>query len=83
MTIVVELLLIFETFSVEYKRYKMGDPRKGSLIGEAEMGNVADKINELRVREAKVAEMGGAKAVAKQHETGKMTARERLLHFFD
>jgi acetyl-CoA carboxylase carboxyltransferase component len=47
------------------------------------MGIVADKIKELREREAKVAEMGGPKAVAKQHETGKMTARERLNYFFD
>lgn len=47
------------------------------------MGAVADKINALREREAKIAEMGGPKAVAKQHETGKMTARERLNYFFD
>ena len=42
------------------------------------MGRVADKIKELREREAKIKEMGGAKAVATQHERGKMTARERL-----
>jgi len=47
------------------------------------MGRVADKIKELQEREAKVKEMGGAKAVAQQHERGKMTARERLEHFFD
>ena len=47
------------------------------------MGRVADKINELREREAKIKEMGGPKAVAQQHERGKMTARERLDHFFD
>ena len=47
------------------------------------MGRVADKIKELREREAKIKEMGGAKAVATQHERGKMTARERLDHFFD
>jgi methylmalonyl-CoA decarboxylase subunit alpha len=53
------------------------------MTGEADMGIVAEKINELRAREAKVAEMGGPKAVDKQHQTGKMTARERLAHFFD
>ena len=47
------------------------------------MGIVADKIKELREREAQTREMGGPKAVAKQHETGKMTARERIEHFFD
>jgi len=47
------------------------------------MGRVADKLNELREREAKVKEMGGAKAVAKLHDAGKMTARERLDYFFD
>ena len=47
------------------------------------MGRVADKIDELRKREAKLKEMGGPKAIAQQHERGKMTARERLDHFFD
>ncbi|MFP5213575.1 MAG: acyl-CoA carboxylase subunit beta [Acidobacteriota bacterium] len=47
------------------------------------MGRVADKLQELREREAKVKEMGGAKAVAKVHDQGKMTARERLDYFFD
>lgn len=47
------------------------------------MGRVADKIKELREREAKLKEMGGAKAVAQQHERGKLTARERLDLFFD
>ncbi len=43
----------------------------------------ADKIKELREREAKIKEMGGAKAVAAQLERGKMTARARLDLFFD
>lgn len=47
------------------------------------MGIVADKIKELREREAKIKEMGGAKAVAAQLERGKMTARARLDLFFD
>ncbi|MGV8075314.1 MAG: acyl-CoA carboxylase subunit beta [Syntrophobacteraceae bacterium] len=47
------------------------------------MGVVADKITELRERESKVKEMGGPKAVAQQHDRGKMTARERLDYFFD
>jgi acetyl-CoA carboxylase carboxyltransferase component len=47
------------------------------------MGRVADKIKDFREREAKIKEMGGAKAVAQQHDRGKMTARERLDHFFD
>lgn len=47
------------------------------------MGVVADKIKEFREREAKIKEMGGAKAVAAQRERGKMTARERIEYFFD
>ncbi|MCU0573841.1 MAG: methylmalonyl-CoA carboxyltransferase [Syntrophobacteraceae bacterium] len=47
------------------------------------MGRVADKIRELQERESKIKQMGGPKAVAQQHERGKMTARERLDHFFD
>ncbi|OIQ02316.1 MAG: methylmalonyl-CoA carboxyltransferase [Syntrophobacteraceae bacterium CG2_30_61_12] len=47
------------------------------------MQTVAEKIKDLREREAKIREMGGVNAVAKQHERGKMTARERLDYFFD
>ncbi|MEJ5299474.1 MAG: carboxyl transferase domain-containing protein [Thermodesulforhabdaceae bacterium] len=47
------------------------------------MATVAEKIKELREREAKIKEMGGSKAVAQQHERGKLTARERLEYFFD
>jgi acetyl-CoA carboxylase carboxyltransferase component len=47
------------------------------------MKTVAEKIQELREREAKVKAMGGAKAVEKQHAAGKLTARERLELFFD
>ncbi len=47
------------------------------------MGRTAEKLQELREREAKVKEMGGAKAIAKVHDQGKLTARERLDYFFD
>jgi acetyl-CoA carboxylase carboxyltransferase component len=47
------------------------------------MGRVAEKIKELQERESKIKQMGGAKAVAQQHERGKLTARERLDRFFD
>ena len=47
------------------------------------MGIVEDKIKDLKAREAKVLEMGGEKAVAAQHEKGKLTARERLNLLFD
>ena len=47
------------------------------------MGIVADKLKELREKEAKIREMGGPKAVAQQLERGKMTARDRLNYFFD
>jgi methylmalonyl-CoA decarboxylase subunit alpha len=47
------------------------------------MGIVADKLKELRDREARIMEMGGSKAVAQQLERGKMTARDRMNYFFD
>ncbi len=47
------------------------------------MGIVQDKIKELKDRETKIRQMGGEKAVAKQHGEGKLTARERLDLFFD
>ena len=47
------------------------------------MGNVEDKIQDLRQREAKVLAMGGDKLVAKHKEKGRLTARERLNVLFD
>ena len=47
------------------------------------MGIVADKIKALKEKEAKLREMGGEKAVSKQHERGKLTARERIDLLFD
>ncbi|MBM4294699.1 MAG: methylmalonyl-CoA carboxyltransferase [Deltaproteobacteria bacterium] len=47
------------------------------------MKSVAERIKELREKEAQIKAMGGAKAVEKQHSTGKLTARERLDLFFD
>ena len=46
-------------------------------------GTVAEKLQDLRERERKVKEMGGAAAVAAQHERGKLTARERIDLLFD
>lgn len=47
------------------------------------MGYVEDRINELKEKMAKEAEMGGPKKVEKQHKSGKLTARERLYLLFD
>lgn len=47
------------------------------------MGNVENKINELKERQAHVLKMGGDKMVAKHKEKGKLTARERLDRLFD
>ncbi|MEJ2641617.1 MAG: carboxyl transferase domain-containing protein, partial [Desulfosarcinaceae bacterium] len=47
------------------------------------MGNVENKINELKERQAQVLKMGGEKMVAKHKEKGKLTARERLDRLFD
>ncbi len=47
------------------------------------MGIVKDKIKDLKEREAKILQMGGEKAVARQREKGKLTARQRLNLLFD
>jgi acetyl-CoA carboxylase carboxyltransferase component len=47
------------------------------------MKTVAEKIRELKAKEAQIKAMGGDKAVDKQHQSGKLTARERLDLFFD
>lgn len=40
-------------------------------------------LEELRTRKSKILQMGGAAQVKKQHEKGKMTARERIDYLFD
>jgi acetyl-CoA carboxylase carboxyltransferase component len=47
------------------------------------MGITADKIKDLKAREAGILKMGGDKAVAQHKEKGKLTARERLGLLFD
>ena len=47
------------------------------------MTDASDKINEMLDIKSRIREMGGEKLVAKQKEKGKLTARERLDHFFD
>lgn len=47
------------------------------------MGKVDEKNLDLQSREALIKQMGGEAQVAKQHEKGKMTARERIEAFFD
>ncbi len=47
------------------------------------MKTVAERIREMQEGEERIKGMGGAKAVEKQHASGKLTARERLDLFFD
>jgi acetyl-CoA carboxylase carboxyltransferase component len=47
------------------------------------MGIIADSIKSLQEKESQLKEMGGQKAVQKQHDRGKLTARERLNLLFD
>ncbi|TAK33132.1 MAG: acyl-CoA carboxylase subunit beta [Myxococcaceae bacterium] len=42
-----------------------------------------ERVAALEARRAKVQEMGGADKIAKQHERGKLSARERFALFFD
>jgi len=47
------------------------------------MPTMRERVAALELRRAKVQEMGGADKVARQHERGKLTARERFALFFD
>ncbi len=47
------------------------------------MGVMEDKIKDLKKREEKIRQMGGEKAIAKQKEKGKLTARQRIALLFD
>jgi len=47
------------------------------------MESVQNKIEELRNKERKLLESGGIDKINKQHQSGKMTARERLHLLFD
>ncbi len=54
-----------------------------TAVSKAKLGAVAEKLQELRERSDQVKQMGGALAVAAQHDRGKLTARERLDLLFD
>lgn len=47
------------------------------------MPTMRERVAELEARRAKIQEMGGADKIAKQHERGKLSARERFALFFD
>jgi len=47
------------------------------------MATVFDRLKELREREEKERALGGPKRIEKQHQAGKLTARERLDLLFD
>ncbi len=47
------------------------------------MPDMRELVRDLEARRAKAREMGGKERVDKQHERGKLTARERLDRFFD
>jgi acetyl-CoA carboxylase carboxyltransferase component len=47
------------------------------------MTTMRERVEELAARRAKTREMGGAEKVAKHHDKGKLTARERMQLLFD
>jgi len=47
------------------------------------MSTPEQRIEEYKQRREKILQMGGAKAIERQHEEGKWTARERIDYFFD
>lgn len=62
------------------------EKRKPVWTGKLPIGlhmNMRELVADLEARRAKIREMGGADKVEKQHQRGKLTARERLAAFFD
>ena len=53
------------------------------MSDDVKQATTQGKIQNFEERVQALTQMGGAKAVQKQHEGGKLTARERLDHFFD
>lgn len=51
--------------------------------GTPQLRTMAERIAELRKRRAALEKLGGADRIAKQHEAGKLTARERLQRLLD
>jgi len=47
------------------------------------MATVFDRLQELKERTEKIKAQGGTKQIEKQHQAGKLTARERLERLFD
>ncbi len=47
------------------------------------MGSTEQKLRDLEARDAEAVAMGGEEPIARQHEKGKLTARERIGAFFD
>ena len=47
------------------------------------MATVQEKIELMHKKKEHIMQGGGAARIAKQHEKGKMTARERIEMFFD
>jgi acetyl-CoA carboxylase carboxyltransferase component len=47
------------------------------------MSKVREQVQELLEKRATVESGGGDKAIEKQHDRGKWTARERINYFFD
>ena len=57
-------------------RHRRRDARQ--ISGAHAMTMMKDRVKELEERRAQIKQMGGEEKVAKQHERGKLTARERL-----
>jgi propionyl-CoA carboxylase beta chain len=53
------------------------------LSGRGRPSTIDERIQDLRARKAETLEPGGKDAVKKQHERGKLTARERVALLMD
>jgi acetyl-CoA carboxylase carboxyltransferase component len=59
------------------------EPRPSGLTGESSGPPVSHQTRELRARKSEALEAGGRAAVQRQHDRGKLTARERIERLLD
>ena len=82
-TTLVELTSDHAPGSSQGPRPAPGESAKPSEVAEPEPHTTAGKIADLERRRNEATHAGSQRAVAKQHDRGKMTARERIDAFLD
>jgi len=75
--------VIGESVYAEFRSAGKQEAQTAIAAHKIKTGAVDEKLRDLRERERKTKEMGGAAALAAQHGRGKLSARERIDLLFD